>query len=238
MRHLFYVVFFIFNLFCFSQNNVKFDIDYSFKLNEDFIKSKSKEIKKNSSNNLADSYMSKFFKDLKVLTKDSISIYRLEYENGKYNFSYIDRMTITGKDSPLLEKADYYGDNNTQKLIGFHNHRGNNLKVKHEIKKWELHNEFVNILGFKCQKAINIFKYEDKSFKVTAWFTKELPPTSLFQYLGLPGTILKLEKSFEIYTAKSIKFSKTKLKLIDINNIENVITEDEFHKMLFKKYSR
>lgn len=224
----------LFNFLCYSQNDISFKINYSLKLNEKFIKEKSKD----SGNNLADSYMSKFFKDLRSLTKDSISIYKLEFVNGNYNFKYINRMSVNGKDSPLLEKADYRGDNHAQKLIGFQNFRGSNFKVMHENKKWELHNEFINILGFKCQKATNIFSYEDKSFKTTAWFTKELPPTSLFQFLGLPGTILKIEKSFEIYTAKSIKFNNVKIDRLDLNSLEDIISEDEFHKMLFTKYYR
>jgi GLPGLI family protein len=230
----FILVLLLFSFNCFSQDKTSFKIYYSLTLNEDFIKEKSEK----SSNSLADKYMSKFFKDLRIITKDSVSIYRLDYLHGNYNFKYVERMTINDKDSPLLEKANYHGYNNTKNLLGFHNFRGSKLKVMHDVKKWNIHNEFTTILGFKCQKATYTFFYNDKSFKTIAWFTKELPPTSLFQFLGLPGTILKLEKSFEIYTATLIEFDNIDVEIIDLNNIENIISEDEFHKMLFTKYYR
>ena len=70
-------------------------------------------------------------------------------------------------------------------------------------------NETIEVLGKKCTKAV----YK-KNRSVVAWFCQEIPsPVGPCGYIGLPGAILRLTTSSEIYEAESILPIKGQVKI-------------------------
>lgn len=76
--------------------------------------------------------------------------------------------------------------------------------------EWDLYfDETIEVLGKKCTKAI----YK-KNRSVVAWFCQEIPsPVGPCGYIGLPGAILRLTTSSEIYEAESILPIKGQVKI-------------------------
>lgn len=117
---------------------------------------------------------------------------------------------------------------------------GEDFKIKIDIKKWEITNEFKFIRNFKCYKAVSqdfvsnsegVFK-----FNIIAWFCPELP--SFFGpagYFGLPGLILELDNGKTILKAKEIKISKTLEEEIKPFKKGLEISQKEFDEFLEKK---
>lgn len=69
--------------------------------------------------------------------------------------------------------------------------------------------ETIEVLGKKCTKAV----YK-KNRSVVAWFCQEIPsPVGPCGYIGLPGAILRLTTSSEIYEAESILPIKGQVKI-------------------------
>ena len=76
--------------------------------------------------------------------------------------------------------------------------------------EWDLYfDETIEVLGKKCTKAV----YK-KNRSVVAWFCQEIPsPVGPCGYIGLPGAILRLTTSSEIYEAESILPIKGQVKI-------------------------
>jgi len=68
---------------------------------------------------------------------------------------------------------------------------------------WDITDETKTIMGLKCQKAVS----KNKTFLITAWFTKEIPVSSgPSNYSGLPGLILLSEDFFRTISAQKIEY--------------------------------
>ncbi len=63
--------------------------------------------------------------------------------------------------------------------------------------KWQLHDEFKEISGYKCQKAATTFRGREYE----AWFTSEIPLSfGPWKFNGLPGLILEVyDQKGEVY---------------------------------------
>ena len=67
---------------------------------------------------------------------------------------------------------------------------------------WKIEQESKIIAGLACQKATTEYNNDT----ITAWFTKSIPLKSgLMLYGGLPGLILQVENSDDIFTAQVIE---------------------------------
>lgn len=75
---------------------------------------------------------------------------------------------------------------------------------------WRIHDEYKNILGFKCQRATTTYSLPNGiDREVVAWFANNIPvQTGPYKLLGLPGLILEIDTPTKrkIY-AKNIKFN-------------------------------
>lgn len=119
---------------------------------------------------------------------------------------------------------------------------GQKILIKEGINKnWTITNEFKNISGYKCQKAILKDNETDKN-TAEAWFTKEITlPIGPSYYAGLPGLIIKLlvldnnEKPSIQFNVEDIDLSPQKeIKLPK----QKTISMDEFNEILNGTRSR
>jgi GLPGLI family protein len=100
---------------------------------------------------------------------------------------------------------------------------------------WKLQDEFEEVLGYKCQKAICSFRGREYN----AWFTTELPfKAAPWKFHGLPGTVLMIS-SFD----KAIEMIATQLEVREsVSEIKNplknkkAITWEEY-KPIYIRYN-
>lgn len=94
--------------------------------------------------------------------------------------------------------------------------------IKQEINfKWELINEFSNILDHKVQKATSEFGGR----KWIAWFSPDIPiQDGPYKFKDLPGLIFKVEdeKQNHIFELKGIKNNETAFIYPDVKNYREV----------------
>ncbi len=77
----------------------------------------------------------------------------------------------------------------TNMLNDYENKRYTVVDTFKKMNTWEVFNDTLSILGFKCQKAIITHKQR----KYTAWFCAQLPfNAGPDEFYGLPGLILKV----------------------------------------------
>lgn len=94
-------------------------------------------------------------------------------------------------------------------------------------QKWELTDEMIDILGYKCRKAVCTFRGREYE----AWYAEDLPITrGPYYFQGLPGLIVRLSDSdgdykFSLIGLESVDVSFP-ITLYDDNGVENVSRED------------
>ncbi|MHB0756383.1 GLPGLI family protein [Polaribacter sp. M15] len=137
-------------------------------------------------------------------------------------------------------KGDFYVNKRDSIFYNKKHFGGEDFKIKLNIRKWEITNEFKFIRNFKSYKATSkevIINPKGKfEFQIIAWFCPEL--TSFFgpsSYFGLPGLILELDNGKTILQAKEIVISKSVENKIGPfkNGIE--ITQKEYDNLVNKK---
>lgn len=216
--------------FCvlFGQPPQDFSVKYKIIINENSIDSKDKS-KLTQAESLAQDFVKDQIKKLKFLNDKNIEIYNLSYKYPEYSFNYVESLSVGNKDNlVLLSKDQFYGNKDMDVLYGLYSVGSEEMLVKYQDLSWQLKNEFEVIAGFRCQKAIATIR--SQKFTIEAWFTSDLPQTSIFEFKGLPGTILKLKRGNITYEA-----FKVELKSKNIENILNknlkIISFDEYEEI-------
>ena len=90
-----------------------------------------------------------------------------------------------------------------------------------DVFKWELIDEFSEILGYKVQKATT--RYGGRDW--IAWFSSELPYNDgPYKFCGLPGLILKLQDTKEHYVFEAVTIERpNETMLLEISKRDRVI---------------
>ncbi len=87
-------------------------------------------------------------------------------------------------------------------------------------QEWEMCDDVQEILGYECWKATCTFAGR----KYVAWFTLEIPiQDGPYKFYGLPGLILKIEDSEQIYNFNAIGIEKLENAVIISDVIPDVI---------------
>lgn len=94
-----------------------------------------------------------------------------------------------------------------------------------DIFKWELMDEFSEILGYKVQKANT--RYAGREW--VAWFSSELPYNDgPYKFCGLPGLILKLNDTKEHYVFEAVTIERPNGEmLLEISKRDRIYTTRE-----------
>ena len=123
--------------------------------------------------------------------------------------------STTGIDNNVIKlegSGSYYTNTTDNKEISIKSIVDKTFVVFSDSLKneWDLYfDETIEVLGKKCTKAV----YK-KNRSVVAWFCQEIPsPVGPCGYIGLPGAILRLTTSSEIYEAESILPIKGQVKI-------------------------
>lgn len=136
------------------------------------------------------------------------------------------------------ESYQIYKDrlNNHIKIVDRASAEGNDFLIEDAIGKlpWEIKNETDTILGYVCQKAKLSFRGRD----YTAWFTADIPVNDgPWKFMGLPGLILKVEDSMQLFSFTIIGLQQLSHPLpISINEKATIkSTRAEFEKLKKKQ---
>lgn len=152
-------------------------------------------------------------KDFELLFSENKSIYKkCNYTIDNDSVKYPKTNGIEDFSQPyvvkdiLLEQI-YFKDFAKDSLVYFTPNTEKNYYLKDKLLNWdwEITTETQAIHGYKCTKAVS-----KKFGNVVAWFTSEIQNHSgPAIYHGLPGMILKIERSFITIELKSIAFLNT-----------------------------
>lgn len=117
-----------------------------------------------------------------------------------------------------VQQMTYYDDNKRKNYIV--------IDSLEKMESWEILNDTLTILGFKCQKATINYK-QDKFY---AWFTTQLPYNAGPDYFrGLPGLILKVSNSYGNLGYEAIEIqSPYKGTVPQFNNLGDPISKKEW----------
>jgi len=162
--------------------------------------------------NIIDEDVKKYFlkseNDAKRLLKSDRTLAILNYysETNTATFKRVEMMDVDDQESMYLAMSgvvEIQHDIN-KNIILYHKKQINTNDIE-----WEITEEYKNIIGYSCQKAITIHTNPNGTQKkIVAWFATEIPmPTGPFMYVGLPGLILEVDNHLgrKIY-ARNIKF--------------------------------
>jgi len=97
-------------------------------------------------------------------------------------------------------------------------------------RNWQYSKETKTIQGYLCHKATFVKTVPKGKFKITAWYTKDIPVAlGPVDYVGeLPGLILELEDITATYKATTVKL-KTDV-IIKWPDEKDIITEKQYKK--------
>lgn len=113
---------------------------------------------------------------------------------------------------------------------------GQKFLIEEEFNKnWTIIQQFKNISGYECQKAL-LRDTETNKITAEAWFTKEISlPIGPSYYAGLPGLIIKLT-ILDYKEKPSIEFNVEDIDLSPQKDIklpkQKTISRDEFNELL------
>lgn len=130
----------------------------------------------------------------------------LSFNKNKYILKPIEILPSEGlKEKYILRSNVYYGNTGNDTYIKKLDRSGNIYRVSFKEKyNWEIKNQYKNIQGFKCRKALLTIS---KKIKIIAWFTPQIPVTlSPVKYYGLPGAILEVTTPLKHIYAMNIEF--------------------------------
>lgn len=95
---------------------------------------------------------------------------------------------------------------------------------------WEIEEDTTSVLGYTCYKAMCDFEGR----RYSAWFTQEIPVNDgPYKFFGLPGMILKIEDSENIFqfVAVGLKKMENAEIVIDNKSIYQKYTKEEYKKL-------
>lgn len=164
-----------------------------------------------------------------------------------YNFQYSllfdlkTRRSIFNLDTLIVTKVkgkeDYWTDPENKIKFCITNSDGTYTRKEHLFDQeilikgnkssvqWEITNEFKEILGYECTKAVS----KDKDMLFTVWFTKEIPiQTGPSLFNNLPGVVLWAEDYFSTISVTKISYQNNKKNYDKLEQIiQNQISKDK-----------
>lgn len=150
--------------------------------------------------------------------------------NKEFN-EFVHDMELSAKSRPSIVNLKYYASNIYKTSLAAGTPQKNYIIVDtlDNMDNWEILNDTLTILGFKCQKAIISYK-QDKFY---AWFTTQLPYSAGPDYFrGLPGLILKVSNTNENIGYEAVEI-QTPFKSIlpTLNDNGEIVSRQEWIKI-------
>ncbi|MFN2262442.1 MAG: GLPGLI family protein [Psychroflexus sp.] len=177
----------------------------------------------------------------KSYLKNDKAFTKLKFNNQYATYQIIENLEMDDSNNAVIEIValqtdNYYIDIENSKKYQYGKFKGKTVLVEFERDySWEIVDEYKNILGFRCQKAVSKVGDPYEFGFAEAWFTTEIPVSiGPHSYTDLPGIILGLKvKGRHIY-ALDINISEND----NLNLEENLetFTQDEYREMKKKGY--
>ena len=123
-------------------------------------------------------------------------------------------------DTTANNKIKYFTNLKNGVIYKYHNFQKGNYLIRESLFNidWKLHNQFKDILDYKCQKATGTFRGRN----YTAWFTTEIPVSlGPWKLNGLPGLILQAEDD-----EGKINFRGKKIVFLKDSNSKSLLNPD------------
>ena len=150
-----------------------------------------------------------------------------------------DQMTVDGQFQSylgvsLLNLHSYVYSKNDSVVLGYNKDNEFIVKYENRFVEWEITDEFKEILGFKCFKAVPKYlqSYEEReinSYPKEVWFAPSINKRGgPMKYSNLPGLILEVKSAKSTITAKSIVDMIENIEAPQIN--KEIITELQAYK--------
>ena len=150
--------------------------------------------------------------------------------NKEFN-EFVQDRELSEKNKPSIVNLKYYTSNIYQTSLTAGTPQKNYIIVDtlDNMDNWEILNDTLTILGFKCQKATISYK-QDKFY---AWFTTQLPYSAGPDYFrGLPGLILKVSNTNGNIGYEAIEIQTPFKSIIPtLNNNGEIISRQEWLKI-------
>ncbi len=174
--------------------------------------------------------------------KNKVSISKLnQFENlmqgGKKIYDQESKdSAVVIKSSNCKDPKEYYFDYKEKKMVQILYNSTCKSKVlidsKWEYPKWELHNEYKEISGYKTQKATAFIS--DREW--TVYFTRDLNENiAPWKLIGLPGVVVEASENTSIYSFKLQKIEyPDKINEITKPVYKNTSSFDDFIKKSVK----
>ncbi|GGE14596.1 GLPGLI family protein [Psychroflexus salis] len=227
MRHLFLISFFFILSISFAQ--VAGTISYTLSLDKERATKKIKNNKSDSNSNLF------ILKQINEFEKVEAKLIFNKHESSYKVVESLD--SDSNNNFNLFEakagaKSEFYSDI-LNDIYFYTSLFDDSQLVAYPKFKWNIKNEFKNILGFECQKA-EIISSDDKNR--VAWFTKDISvPFGPLRYHGLPGLVLLYEEDGGLLILEAVDISFDDH--IEIKKPEGKLTDEESHKKDLRKKS-
>jgi GLPGLI family protein len=166
------------------------------------------------------------FVDINQIKLDSI---KMSYENlktiGTKEINEILKTKVSWPKTIFVEKEKIIVQSDVSNLFQYEEPKNN--------FKWELQNGEKTISGYVCKKAS--VKFRGREY--TAWYAKDLNVNSgPYKFYGLPGLILEIFDSENIFHFEAIAMNDRELPIYLIENSRVIHTTEKKYKELEKNY--
>ena len=178
-----------------------------------------------------------------LTSNEKVSIYELDFAN---EANFIDEedysegndresktlIRIRSKSNPVFFKVL---DDKTINYIQRISMKPFLIEDSYTVFKWNIKDDYKNILGYKCQKAI--LNFRGRNYE--AYFTLEIPfNAGPWKFSGLPGTILEIREENDVLNiiANKVVISNKKTVIDDPFSEQESISWDEYIKEYKKKF--
>lgn len=178
-----------------------------------------------------------------LTSNEKVSIYELDFAN---EANFIDEedysegndresktlIRIRSKSNPVFFKVL---DDKTINYIQRISMKPFLIEDSYTVFKWNIKDDYKNILGYKCQKAI--LNFRGRNYE--AYFTLEIPfNAGPWKFSGLPGTILEIREENDVLNiiANKVVISNKKTAIDDPFSEQESISWDEYIKEYKKKF--
>jgi len=156
---------------------------------------------------------------------DGFIIEEINLDNMSYGSSTV--LPLTNEPFVYFNQAhDYF------KFLSAKMYEKGDIIVKDSVPNihWEIVDEIKNVLGYKCQKAIGVYRCRE----YIVWFTREIPiGVGPWHLNGLPGAILEARESNDY-----LKFEATKITEIDDYGVmkEKINNQNKYDIIIYSDY--
>lgn len=178
-----------------------------------------------------------------LTSNEKVSIYELDFAN---EANFIDEedysegndresktlIRIRSKSNPVFFKVL---DDKTINYIQRISMKPFLIEDSYTVFKWNIKDDYKNILGYKCQKAI--LNFRGRNYE--AYFTLEIPfNAGPWKFSGLPVTILEIREENDVLNiiANKVVISNKKTAIDDPFSEQESISWDEYIKEYKKKF--